>query len=52
MVNVFIALGVATAISIIFVSCLCVGMIIHDKQEEYRMAKKSKKSKKSNKGKK
>ena len=48
MVNVFIALGVATAISIIFVSCLWVGMIIHDKQEEYRMGNR-KKSKKVNK---
>lgn len=48
MVNVFIALGVATVISIIFVSCLCISMIIYDKKEEYRLGK-SKKSKKVNK---
>lgn len=49
MINVFMALGIATAISLLFIAFLCVGMILHDKKEEYRLnnKKKTKKSKKS-----
>lgn len=48
MINVFIALGIATVISLLFIVFLCIGMILHDKKEEYRLNKK-KKSKKSKK---
>ena len=49
MINVFIALGIATLISLIFIVFICVAMIVHDKQEEYRLGLKKKKSKKSKK---
>ena len=52
MINVFIALGIATLISLIFIVGICIVMILHDKQEEYRLGLKKKKSKKSKKSKK
>lgn len=52
MINVFIGLGIATLISLIFIVGICIAMILHDRHEDYRLGlktKKSKKSKKSNK---
>lgn len=49
MVNVFIGLGVATMISLIFMVAICIAMLIHDRNEDYRLGLKTKKSKKSKK---